>query len=59
MMLNRPASRMWRSLRESAPVSTHRSDPGRYWYQIGTSSGPRPGPAATDRAALCGRVRNS
>src|SRR5690606_4445849 len=48
---------MWRILVESGPVSTHGSPPGRYWYQIGTTSGPRPG-TATDSAATCGWDRN-
>jgi hypothetical protein len=45
-------------LREPAPVITHGSPPGVYWYQIGTVSGPRLSPALTDNAAMCGSARN-
>src|SRR5882757_6220297 len=49
---------MRRCLREPAPVITHGSPPGVYWYQIGTVSGPRLSPALTDSAAMCGSAKN-
>src|ERR1700734_853030 len=55
----RPADPMRRAFRDAASVSTHASPPGSYWYHIGTVSGPRPGPAETDRAAMCGSARNN
>src|SRR5262249_36184485 len=47
------------TFRDPASVSTHASPPGAYWYQMGTVSGPRPGPADTDKAAMCGSAKNS
>jgi hypothetical protein len=47
------------AVRDPASVSTHASPPGSYWYQIGTVSGPRSGPADTDKAAMCGSAKNS
>ena len=32
---------------------------GSYWYQIGTVSGPRSGPADADKAAICGSAKSS
>src|ERR1700690_2729630 len=55
----RPADPMRRAFRDAASVSTHASPPGSYWYHIGTVTGPRPGPADTDSAAMCGSARNS
>ena len=40
--LNRPAVSMSRAFRDPAPVRTHTSPAGAYWYQIGTVTGPRP-----------------
>src|SRR5215471_15136151 len=57
--VNRPAASISRTFRDLASVSTHASPPGTYWYQMGTVSGPRPGPADTDNAAMCGSARNS
>src|ERR1700683_339221 len=57
--VNRPADSISRTLRDPASVSTHASPPGSYWYHIGSVSGPRPGPADTDRAAMCGSARNN
>ena len=57
--VKRPAASIRRAFRDPAPVSTHASPPGSYWYQIGTVSGPRPGPADTDKAAMCGSAKNS
>src|SRR6202034_4034271 len=55
----RPSDWMKRAFRDAASVSTHASPPGSYWYHIGTVTGPRSGPADTDRAAMCGSARNS
>jgi hypothetical protein len=57
--VKRPASSISRAFRDPAGVSTHASPPGSYWYQIGTVSGPRSGPADTDKAAICGSAKNS
>jgi len=54
-----PAASIRRAFRDAASVSIHASPPGSYWYQIGTVSGPRSGPADTDKAAICGSARNS
>ena len=50
---------MSRTFRYPASGSTDASSPGAYWYQMGTISGPRPGPADTDKAAMCGSAKNS
>jgi aryl-alcohol dehydrogenase-like predicted oxidoreductase len=42
-----------------ASGSTDASPPGAYWYQMGTISGLRQGPADTDKAAMCGSAKNS
>src|ERR1700760_2897353 len=55
----RPSDWMKRAFRDAASVSTHASPPGSYWYHIGTVSGPRFGPADTDKAAICGSAKNS
>src|ERR1700691_4932356 len=55
----RPAHPMRRAFRDAASVRIHASPPGSYWYHIGTVTGPRSGPADTDRAAMCGSARNS
>src|SRR5215469_2402016 len=55
----RPAALIRRAFHDPASVSTHASPPGSYWYQIGSASGPRPGPADTDKAAMCGSAKNS
>ena len=57
--MKRPAASISRAFRDPASVSTHASPPGSYWYQIGTVSGPRSGPADTDKAAICGSAKNS
>jgi hypothetical protein len=59
MSVKRPAACIRRAFRDPASVSTHASPPGSYWYQIGKLSGPRPGPADTDKAAMCGPAKNS
>src|SRR5690606_29031943 len=56
---NRPAAAINFALRDSAGVRIHGSAPGWYWYQMGTVSGARSGPAFTDKAATCGSARNS
>src|SRR5260370_11299065 len=50
--LKRPAASIRRALRDPAPVSTHASLSGSYWYQIGTVSPPRSCPADADKAAI-------
>jgi hypothetical protein len=45
--LNRPAASMARALRVPRPVITFTVPPGRYVYQTGTASGPRPPGEAT------------
>ena len=57
--VKRPAASISGAFRDLASVSTHASPPGSYWYQIGTVSGPRSGPADTDKAAICGSAKNS
>src|SRR5260370_23256411 len=57
--LKRPAASIRRAFRDPAPVSTHASLSGSYWYQIGTVSGPRSGPADADKAAICGSAKSS
>lgn len=59
MSETRPAASISFALREPTAVWNQMSPPGSYWYQIGTTSGARCGPAATDNAATCGSARNS
>src|SRR4051812_29205691 len=53
-----PAASIDRALRVPAPVNTHGSPPGVYWYQIGTVRGPRDAPRLTDSVAVRGSARN-
>ena len=48
--VKRPAASISGAFRDLASVSTHASPPGSYWYQIGTVSGPRSGPADADES---------
>ena len=57
--VKRPAASIRRAFHDPAEVSTHASPPGSYWYQIGKVRGPRPCPADTDKAAMCGSAKNS
>src|SRR5260370_37038945 len=50
--VRRSAASIRRAFGDPAPVSTHASRSGSYWYQIGTVSGPRSGPADADKAAI-------